>query len=107
VKSFSLTFDQPLDWTGVQSALEMLLAFRAKHLLRMKAIVHLQGEALPVVLHAVQHVFHPPVRLAAWPDEDRRSRFVFIVSDLEEEFVAKLLQDFTQAASEGMLAKGD
>jgi G3E family GTPase len=107
VKSFSLTFDQPLDWTGVQSALEMLLAFRAQHLLRMKALVNLQGEALPVVLHAVQHVFHPPVRLAAWPDEDRRSRFVFIVSDLDEAFVAKLLQDFTQAASEGVLAKGD
>ena len=107
VKSFSLTFDQPLDWVGVQSALEMLVAFRAKHLLRMKAIVNLQGESVPVVLHAVQHVVHPPVRLAVWPDGDRSSRFVFIVSDLDEAFVAKLLQDFTQAAGEGLLAKGD
>ena len=103
VKSFSLTFDAPLDWAGVQSALEMLLAFRAQHLLRMKAIVNLKGEERPLALHAVQHVFHPPAPLPAWPDADRRSRFVFIVSDLDEAFVAKLLQDFTQAAEQGHL----
>jgi G3E family GTPase len=104
VQSFSLSFDAPLAWAGVESALEMLLAFRAKHLLRMKAIVNVEGEDRPVVLHAVQHVLHPPVRLPAWPDDDRRSRFVFIVSDLDEAFVAKLLEDFTQAAAAGNLA---
>jgi G3E family GTPase len=103
VRSFSLTFDRPLEWAGVQSALEMLVAFRAKNLLRMKAIVHLQGETKPVALHAVQHVIHPPVKLQSWPDDDRRSRFVFILSDLDEAFVAKLLEDFTQAAEEGGL----
>jgi len=99
IHSFSLTFDAPLDWGGVEAALEMLFAFRASHILRMKAIVHLRGEPLPRVLHAVQQVFHPPVSLPAWPDADRRSRFVFIVCDLDAEFVAKLLGDFTAAAT--------
>ncbi|NWG87521.1 MAG: GTP-binding protein [Hydrogenophilaceae bacterium] len=103
IRAFSLSFDQPLDWTGVQSALEMLTAFRAQNLLRMKAIVNIQGEPGPVVLHAVQHVVYPPERLAVWPDADHSSRFVFIVSDLEEAFVAKLLDDFTRAAGQGVL----
>lgn len=99
IKSFSLSFDTPLEWEGVSAALEMLSAFRSKQLLRMKAIVSVQGRDKPMVLHAVQHVFYPPAELAAWPDEDRRSRFVFITDGLEEEFVKKLLEDFTGLAS--------
>jgi G3E family GTPase len=107
IRSFSLSFDDPLDWDGVSAALEMLSAFRAKQMLRMKAIVNLRGRDQPVVLHAVQHVAYPPAELAAWPEgehgPDRRSRFVFITDGLEEEFVKKLLEDFTHAAVAGTL----
>ncbi len=27
-----------------------------------------------MVIHGVQHMFHPPALLDAWPDDDRRSR---------------------------------
>lgn len=106
IRAFSLTFDAPLSWQGVSAALETLLAMRAKQLLRMKAIVDLAGEDRPTVLHAVQHVIYPPTRLPAWPDADRSSRFVFIVDDLDEAFVAKLLVDFTQAARQDHLSAG-
>ena len=106
IRSFSLSFEAPLDWAGVSAALEMLQAFKSKNLLRMKAIVHIKERDKPVVLHAVQHLFYPPAELPAWPDEDRRSRFVFITDDLDEGFVAKLLADFTQAAEGGTLAVG-
>jgi G3E family GTPase len=99
IRAFSVVIDAPLDRYGLQSALSMLTSFRAENLLRFKAIVNLQDEPLPVVLHGVQHVLYPEVRLDAWPDADRRSRFVFIVRDLEPEFVAKLLADFSGAAS--------
>jgi G3E family GTPase len=99
IRAFSLTFEQPLEWQGVQAALEMLQAFRPQNLLRMKALVNIKGQDKPVVLHGVQHLLYPPAELPAWPDADRRSRFVFITADLEEAFVAKLLTDFTQAAS--------
>ncbi|MDO9226239.1 MAG: GTP-binding protein [Thiobacillus sp.] len=98
IRAFSLSFDEPLDWLGVSSALEMLQAFKSQNLLRMKAIVNVKGKANPVVLHGVQHLFYPPAELPAWPDADHRSRFVFITADLEADFVAKLLADFTQAA---------
>ena len=101
IRSFALTFDTPLDWTGLHSALEMLMAFRPKHLLRMKAIVNLEGKEKPVVLHGVQHLLYPPAELSGWPDADRRSRFVFITADLEEEFVQKLLEDFTRSIASG------
>lgn len=99
IRAFSVTFDTPLQWHGVLSALEMLQAFRAQNLLRMKALINVVGKPNPVVLHGVQHLLYPPVELPGWPDEDRRSRFVFITSDLDEAFVSKLLTDFTQAAS--------
>ena len=98
IQSFSVVLDAPLDRYGLQSALSMLTSFRAENLLRFKAIVNLQGEAQPVVLHGVQHVFYPEVKLEAWPDDDHRSRFVFIVRDLEPAFVEKLLTDFSGVA---------
>ncbi len=98
IEAFSVVIDTPLDRYGLQSALSMLTAFRAENLLRFKAIVNLKGEARPVVLHGVQHVLYPEVQLDTWPDDDRRSRFVFIVRDLEPQFVAKLLADFSGAA---------
>ncbi|MEW6415027.1 MAG: GTP-binding protein [Pseudomonadota bacterium] len=99
IRAFSVLLDTPLDRWGLQSALSMLTTFRAENLLRFKALVNLAGEAQPVVLHGVQHVLYPEVRLDAWPDDDRRSRFVFIVRDLDPAFVEKLLADFTDAAA--------
>jgi len=103
VQSFSLAFDAPLDWAGLQAALGLLIDFRGRQLLRMKAIVNVTGRAGPVVLHGVQHVFYPPQELPAWPDEDRASRFVFITEGLEAAFVRKLLEDFSQAAQSGLI----
>ncbi|MEW6591068.1 MAG: GTP-binding protein [Pseudomonadota bacterium] len=107
IAAFSVVLDAPLDRWGLQSALSMLTAFRAEHLLRFKAIVKLAGEDKPVVLHGVQHVLYPEVQLDAWPDDDHRSRFVFIVRDLDPVFVAKLLADFSDAASQhaGLMAQ--
>jgi hypothetical protein len=43
----------------------------------------------------VQNIFHPPVRLPAWPDaNDRRTRMVLITKDLPEDFVKTLFDAF-------------
>lgn len=99
VRAFSVVLDTPIDRYGLQSALSMLVSFRAENLLRFKAIVNLAGEPQPVVLHGVQHVLYPEVKLDVWPDDDHRSRFVFIVRDLDPEFVARLLVEFSDAAA--------
>ncbi len=102
VQSFSIVLDEPISRVGLESALAMLVSFRSGHLLRFKAIVNVAGEAAPSVLHGVQHVLYPEEKLPGWPDEDTRSRFVFIVRDLEPQFVAKVLDDFA-GASLGMM----
>ena len=66
----------------------------AQNLLRFKAIVNLKDEPQPVVLHGVQHVLYPEVRLDTWPDDDHRSRLVLIVKDVEEETVQRLWSAF-------------
>ena len=61
----------------------------------MKGIVKLEEDPeRPLVLHAVQHVMHPPAQLPAWPDADRRTRIVFITKDLDEGFVRRMFDAF-------------
>lgn len=82
IAAFCLTFDGPLDWGAVQGWLARLRGERGESLLRVKGVLNLAGEAAPVAIHGVHHVFHPPVLLAGWPDADRRSRIVFITRGL-------------------------
>ncbi|TPV98688.1 MAG: hypothetical protein USCAAHI_01882 [Beijerinckiaceae bacterium] len=58
------------------------------NLLRVKGIVALADDpARPVIIQGVQHVFHPPLRLPAWPHGDHTTRIVFILRDVEQAFV--------------------
>ena len=64
-------------------------------LLRLKGLVDLAEEpGRPLLVHAVQQILHPPIRLDGWPDADRRSRLVLIVKDVEEETVQRLWAAF-------------
>lgn len=96
IRAFCLAFDTPLDWMAVNRWLAALRHERGADLLRVKGILHLSDEALPVVIHGVHHVFHPPVILSAWPDADRRSRIVFITRDLDR---ATLEAAFTEVSA--------
>ncbi|MDR3532907.1 MAG: GTP-binding protein [Rhodopila sp.] len=99
IGAFCITLEQPLDWQGVAMWLEMLVASKGEHLLRVKGILNLKGHDRPVAIHAVRHLMHPPVKLAAWPDGDgRTSRIVFITRDLPRAVIEDGLLAF-QAAS--------
>src|SRR5271170_6717591 len=76
IQSFCLTRDAPVPWPAVKAWLESVVSLRGADLLRLKGIVNVAGDDRPVVVHGVQHVFHPPIRLPAWPDHDRRTRLV-------------------------------
>jgi G3E family GTPase len=70
------------------------------HLLRLKGIVKLaEDEDAPVVVHAVQHIMHPVVRLERWPDADRSTRLVFILRDIEPSAIRELFNAFLGAAA--------
>ena len=99
IHSFCLTFDDPLPWDGLSTWLEVLTMTRGESVLRIKGILNLEGQDRPVAIHGVQHLFHPPVRLEAWPEGDsRQSRLVFILRDLDRATVEKGLKAFAESA---------
>ena len=49
----------------------------------MKGVLDVVGETQPLVIHGVHRTFHLPTLLARWPDNERRSRLVFITRDLD------------------------
>ena len=95
VSAFSLVSDGALPAGALEMFLELLRAAHGPKLLRLKGVVRLaEDPERPLVVHAVQELFHPPVRLPAWPDADRRTRLVFITRDLAEEEVKRLFDAF-------------
>ena len=99
IAAFCLTLDEPLDWLGLSLWLEMLVAQKGEHLLRMKGILNVKGHDRPVAVHAVRHLMHPPVKLAAWPTGDSRcSRLVFITQDLPRAVIEDGLRAVLAAA---------
>lgn len=95
VRTFVVTRTAPLDWPALEDALLALCQIAGERLLRLKGIVAARAAAdtAPIALHAVQHMLYPAVRLARWPDDDQRTRLVFITRDLDENSVLKVLAD--------------
>ncbi len=97
ITSFCLTFDQPFEWNTLATWLDLLAAYRGDNLLRVKGLVNVAGVDRPVVIHGVQHLFHPPATIPAWPDDSRQSRIVFITRDLNREVIEQTLTALQQA----------
>jgi G3E family GTPase len=90
IDSFALFFAAPLPWLVFEQAMAVLTGLRGADLLRVKGLVAVEGCRGPVVVHAVQHVAHRPIELEGWPDDDRRSRLVFITRNLGRGAVEQL-----------------
>ena len=50
-----------------------------------------------MAVHGVQHMFHPPAILEAWPSDDRTSRIVFIGDRLSQAGIEKMLTAWIEA----------
>ncbi|MCC8932926.1 CobW family GTP-binding protein [Rhizobium sp. 'Codium 1'] len=97
IRSYSILHDEPIDPMAINMFIDLLRSTHGEKLLRMKAIVALTDRPdKPLVLHGVQSIFHPPVRLPSWPDgSDRKTRLVLITKDLSESYVRDLFGAFT------------
>ena len=91
VVSFVMREKKPLEWPVFYRTMELLIALRGPDLLRIKGLLSLKESKGPVVFQAVQHLIHPPVELAQWPDADRDSRVVFITRGIREKQVTDLI----------------
>jgi len=82
ISAFCVRVDAPLQAEAVLGWLADQVDLHGERLLRVKGILNIAGDPQPTVIHGVQHVWHPPMRMDDWPDADRSSRLVFITRDV-------------------------
>ncbi len=89
ISSFSVVRDEKVTFAGLEMWMGMLGEVRGPNLLRIKGIVNVDDR--PIVIQAVQHMFHPLRELPEWPGDDRRSRIVFITRDVSRAQIERTL----------------
>lgn len=98
-----MSFDTPRSARVFDAWFDHLARLRGSDLLRVKGILNVSELDVPMVIHGVQHIWHPPEILEAWPGEDRRSRVVFIVRDLEQSDLLEALSFVTSHVENAQL----
>jgi G3E family GTPase len=102
VQSVCLTLDEPVGWSAFGLWLSALVHCHGEKLLRVKAVLQVEGSATPVALHAVQHLIYPPEHLPAWPETDHRSRLVFITTGFTPAQLGRLERSLRAFARQGL-----
>ena len=69
IRATCITLEEPVSGKAVDAWLEALLRWRGEDLLRVKGIIHVAELDAPMIIHGVQHIFHPPFVL---PGNERR-----------------------------------
>ena len=96
IQAYCVYLEERLPWEQIASWLELLTTYRGDDILRIKGMLNVAESETPIVVHGVQHMFHPPVQLGAWPDDDHRSRIVFIARGLGRDIVENMLTALTE-----------
>lgn len=104
IRAFCMVIDRRVPWNGFVDFMEALIAQGGDNLLRVKGLLNVQESDLPVVVHGVQHMFHPPVRLEEWPSKDQRTKLVFITRDLGPTVIEPLFNSLVWGEGEAPTA---
>ncbi len=99
IRSFSLKHDAPVPFSAIEMFLDLLRSTHGDKLLRMKGIIAVaEDPERPLIIHGVQQILHPPVRLKTWPqelqDSKYQTRLVLITKDLDETYIRDLFDAF-------------
>jgi G3E family GTPase len=100
IRAFTFATDAPIPGATFEMFIDLVRSLHGPKLLRLKGIVKIaESPDEPLVIHGVQHVMHPPVRLERWPDADQRTRIVVIARDIEPDAVTRLFDAFVNRAA--------
>jgi G3E family GTPase len=100
IRAFSFAADAAIPTAMFEMFLDLLRSVHGPNLLRLKGVVKIaETPESPLVIHGIQHIFHPPVRLPRWPDHDQRTRIVLITRDLDPDAVKRLFDAFLGAGA--------
>jgi G3E family GTPase len=93
VASRTAVYEQAIAWEDFLAWVNAVRELLGPHLLRIKGLMAIAGrDEGPLVVHAVQNVFHPPKFLPSWPSSDRRSRLVFITRDIDAASIDRAME---------------
>jgi len=95
VAAWTIRMAQAATDPGLALWMDLMAAYRGSTILRMKGVIDVAGE--PVLVESVRHVFHPPIRLEAWPGGECGTRVVVIAQGIER---AAVEEAFTALAFE-------
>lgn len=80
--------------------IDMLRRAAGKRLLRLKGLVAMADDpSRPMLVHLVQDIFHPPVRLDRWPTADTRTRLVLIADGIDEAALDSFLKTLSKKSA--------
>lgn len=109
IRSFVITFDEAVSWYNFAVAMGRLLHDHGDKILRVKGLMNVIGDTKPYVIHCVQSVAYPPLKLNEWPQQkpfsDQRGRLVFITRDLTREMISTRLHHMASIESNIAAAK--
>jgi G3E family GTPase len=91
IVAYDLSLSEPVAAPAFSLFLDLLRAALGPRLLRVKGLVALaEHPGEPILIHGVQHIFHAPRRLTAWPDKDRSTRIVLVLEGADRAIVDRL-----------------
>jgi len=90
VSTWLVEEESPVDWARLSPQLGEVVRRHGDLLLRLKGVLHTAGDPRPLVIHGVQRVFHPPVRLQSWAGEPRSS--IVLIGDDGAREAVKLIE---------------
>jgi G3E family GTPase len=106
IASFCFIRDTPIPREALRLLLDALQQNLGPNLLRVKGILHIAEEPdRPAVIQGAQHLLHNLSWLDRWPDDDRRSKIVFITQGYDRAEVEDMIAVLDRVAARTAAAR--
>lgn len=106
IAAYCLARDQPSSSEALQLLLATIEQNLGPNLLRVKGLVNVTEEPdRPAVVQGAQHLLHNLVFLKAWPNDDRRTRIVFITHHMDEATLEDMVTTLDRVANRTAAAR--
>lgn len=106
IASFAFIREQPISREALRLLLDALQQNLGRNLLRVKGILHIAEEPdKPAVIQGAQHLLHNLSWLDRWPDDDRRSKIVFITQGYDRAEVEDMIAVLDRVAARTAAAR--
>ena len=106
IENFVLTRESPLSRAESQFLLEGIAQNLGAGLLRVKGLINIAEEpGRPAVIQGAQHLLHTMTWLERWPDDDHRTRVVFITQGIARDNLRDIIDLLDRVSSRTFKAR--